>query len=151
MTICDALDNGAILTSRRQWEESGLNLDALLDGPYPPDWVNFEIIWQQWAVISKHGTKVFNPDWAAETAQRLSRRVDGRARVMIHLELTDFGLKLMTPDKLAETIRKVMVAEPEGVECYHSAAFDRKAAWPQIARTYAAVREERRGSEGGKR
>ena len=148
MTICDALDNGAILTPRHQWEESGFDLDGLLDGPNPPDWVNFEIIWQQWAVISKYGTKVFNPDWAAETAQRLSRRTDGRARVMIHLELTDFGLQLMTPEKLAETIRKVMVAEPEGVECYHSAAFDRKEAWPEIARTYAAVR---RGSAGGKR
>lgn len=147
MTICDALDNGAILTSRRQWEESGLDLDALLDGPYPPDWVNFEIIWQQWAVISKHGTKVFNPDWAAETAQRLSRRVDGRARVMIHLELTDFGLKLMTPEKLAETIHKVMKAEPEGVECYHSAAFDRKEAWPQLSRTYTALRKAPREGE----
>ena len=140
MTICDALDNGATLTSRRQWEESGFDLEALLDGPSPPDWVNFEIIWQQWAVISRYGTDVFDPDWAAETAQRLSRRVDGRAKVMIHLELTDFGLQLMTPERLAETIRKVMSADPAGVECYHSNAFDRKSAWPHLSHIYEEIR-----------
>jgi len=140
MTICDALDNGAILTPRRQWEESGFDLEALLEGPNPPDWVNFEIIWQQWAVISRYGTDVFNPDWAAETARRLSRRVDGRAKVVLHLELTDFGLQLMTPERLDETIRKVMSADPDGVECYHSGAFDRKSAWPYLARTYEEIK-----------
>ena len=134
MTISDAWSNGAILSPRRQAEESGFDLDALLDGPYPPDWVNFEIIWQQWAAI--YGTETFNYGWAEETARRLVRRTDGRANVVLHVELTDFGNQRMTPTKIAETIARVQKAQPDGVECYHSGAIDRKAAWPVLKQSY---------------
>lgn len=137
MTISDAWSNGAILSPRRQAEESGFDLDALLDGPCPPDWINFEIIWQQWAAI--YGTEVFNYDWAAETARRLVRRTDGRARVMLHVELTDFGAQRMTPRRIAETVKNLKVAEADGVECYHSAAIDRKAAWPALTQAYGQL------------
>jgi hypothetical protein len=134
MTISDAWSNGAILSPRRQAEESGFDLDAILDGPYPPDWVNFEIIWQQWAAL--YGTEVFNYDWAEETARRLVRRTDGRSRVVLHVELTDFGSQRMTPAKIAETIDRVELADPYGVECYHSGAIDSKAAWPVLKQAY---------------
>jgi len=134
LTICDAWNNGALLTPARQAEESGFDLDALLDSPHPPDGVNFEVIWQQWAAL--YGTQVFNYDWASETAQRLKNRVDGRARTIIHVEITDFGNQHMTPEKTAETIRYVMKANPDGVECYHSAALDRKSAWTVLRRAY---------------
>jgi len=109
-------------------------MEALLEGPYPPDWVNFEVIWQQWANI--YSTDVFNYEWASETAKRLKNRTDGRARVVFHVEITDFGKQRMTAEKTAETIRHVMAAEPEGVECYHSAALDRKSAWGVLKRAY---------------
>ena len=134
MTISDAWSNGAILSPRRQAEESGFDLEALLDGPYPPDWVNFEIIWQQWAAI--YGTEVFNYDWAEETARRLVRRTDGRAHVVLHVELTDFGSQRMTPTKIAQTIARVQDAHAGGIECYHSGALDRKAAWPVLKQSY---------------
>jgi len=134
MTISDALDNGAILSPRRQAEESGFDLEALLDGPYPPDWINFEIIWQQWAAI--YGREVFNKEWAGETAQRLVRRTDGRARVVLHEELTDFGSERMTAEDIAATLERGREAGPEGIECYHAAAIDRKAAWPVLRRSY---------------
>ncbi|HUU54304.1 MAG TPA: family 10 glycosylhydrolase [Armatimonadota bacterium] len=134
MTISDAWSNGAILSPRRQAEESGFDLEALLDGPYPPDWVNFEIIWQQWAAI--YGTEVFNYDWAEETARRLVRRTDGRAHVLLHVELTDFGSQRMTPTKMAHTIARVQNARPNGIECYHSGAVDSKAAWPVLKQSY---------------
>jgi|GEM_PF-1963694 len=134
MTISDAWSNGAILSPNRQADESGFDLDALLDGPYPPDWMNFEIIWQQWAAL--YGTEVFNYDWAEETATRLVRRTDGRARVLLHVELTDFGPQRMTPKKIADTIERVSKASPEGIECYHSEAIDSKAAWPVLKRVY---------------
>ncbi len=138
LTICDAWNNGALLTSPRQAEESGFDLDALLDSPHPPDSVNFEVIWQQWAAL--YGTQVFNYDWASETAQRLKNRVDGRARTIIHVEITDFGNQHMTPEKTAETIRHVMTAHPDGVECYHSAALDRKSAWTVLRRAYEELK-----------
>ena len=134
MTISDAWSNGAILSPRRQAAESGFDLEALLDGPYPPDWVNFEIIWQQWAAI--YGTEAFNYDWAEETARRLVRRTDGRANVVLHLELTDFGSQRMTPTKIARTIARVKKAQPGGVECYHSGSIDHKAAWPVLKQAY---------------
>lgn len=137
MTIADAWSNGSILSSRRQAQESGLDLEAILDGPYAPDWVNFEIIWQQWAAI--YGMEVFNYEWAVETARRLVRRTDGRARVVLHVELTDFGSQEMTPETMAETIERVWAAEPDGVECYHSAAIDRKAAWGVLKRAYGEL------------
>jgi len=96
--------------------------------------VNFEIIWQQWAAI--YGMEVFNYEWAVETARRLVRRTDGRARVVLHIELTDFGSQEMTPEKMAETIERVGAVHPDGVECYHSAALDRKAAWAVLKRAY---------------
>ena len=138
LTICDAWDNGALLTPGRQAEESGFDLDALLDSPYPPDCVNFEVIWQQWAAL--YGTQFFNYDWAAQTAQQLKNRVDGRARTIIHVEITDFGNQHMTPEKTAETIRHVMKAHPDGVECYHSAALDRKSAWTVMRRAYEEIK-----------
>jgi hypothetical protein len=134
MTLSDAWSNGAILSPRRQTEESGLDMEALLDGPHPPDWVNYEIIWQQWAAI--YGTEVFNYQWAEETARRLARRTDGRARVIFHLELTDFGSQHMTPAKVAETIGRVKLAEPSGVECYHCYALDSRAGWPVLKAAY---------------
>jgi len=137
MTISDAWSNGAILSPRRQAEESGFDLDALLDNPYPPDWVNFEVIWQQWAAI--YGEETFNPTWAAETAQQLMRRTDGRARVLLHLELTDFGSQRMTPAKMADTISRVSAARPDGIECYHSTAIDQKAGWSVLKRAYEAL------------
>jgi len=137
MTISDAWDNGAILSPRRQAEESGFDLEALLDGSHAPDWVNFEVIWQQWAAI--YGTEVFNPGWAEETARRLVRRADGRARVVLHVELTDFGSQRMTPANIAETVEKVMLARPEGLECYHSGAIDRKGAWGVLKQSYEGV------------
>jgi hypothetical protein len=42
----------------------------------------------------------------------------------------------MTPEKIAVTIGRVMEAEPDGVECYHSGAIDRKAAWDVLRRAY---------------
>lgn len=134
MTISDAWSNGAILTPQRQAEESGFDLEALLDGPYPPDWVNFEIIWQQWAAL--YGTQIFNYDWAEETARRLVRRTDGRANVLLHVELTDFGSQRMTPEKIAETISRVSKANPDGIECYHSYSLDKRNAWPQLSQAY---------------
>ncbi len=138
LTICDAWSNGAVLTPVRQAEESGLDLDALLDSPNPPDWINFEVIWQQWAAI--YGTRIFNYQWAADTAQRLKNRVDGRARTVIHVEITDFGNQHMTAEKTAKTIRYVMRAKPDGVECYHSAALDRKSAWTVLRRCYEEIK-----------
>ena len=137
MTLSDAWSNGAILSPRRQAEESGLNMEALLDGPHPPDWVNYEIIWQQWAAV--YGSQVFNYDWAEETARRLARRTDGRARVIFHLELTDFGSQHMTPAKVAETINRVKVAQPSGIECYHSYAIDSRAGWPMLKASYESL------------
>jgi hypothetical protein len=134
MTLSDAWSNGAILSPRKQTEQSGLDMEALLNGPHPPDWVNYEIIWQQWAAI--RGTAAFNYDWAEETALRLARRTDGRARVIYHLELTDFGSQRMTPEKMAKTIERVMRAQPDGVECYHSRALDSRSAWPMLRRAY---------------
>ena len=139
MTITDAWSNGAILSPRRQAEESGFDLDALLDGPHPPDWVNFELIWQQWAAIFD-STEVFNPGWAADAAQQLTRRVDGRARVMLHVELTDFGARRMTPADMEETIRRASAARPAGIECYHSRAIDQKAAWGVLKRSFEGMR-----------
>ncbi len=134
MTISDAWSNGAILSPRRQAEESGFDLEAVLEGPYPPEWVNFEVIWQQWAAI--YGTKAFNYDWAEETARRLARRTDGRARVLLHVELTDFGSQRMTPAKIGKTIDRLRETGADGIECYHSAAIDRKAAWPVLRQIY---------------
>jgi hypothetical protein len=138
MTITDAWSNGSILSPRRQADESALDIDGLLDGPHPPDWVNFELIWQQWAAI--YGTEVFNANWAADTAQRLMRRVDGRARVMFHVELTDFGSQQMTPEKIAETISRVSIAKPNGIECFHSAAADKKAAWSTLKQSFEGLK-----------
>jgi hypothetical protein len=138
MTITDAWSNGAILSPRRQADESALDIDGLLDGPHPPDWVNYELIWQQWAAI--YGTEIFNTDWAGETAQRLMRRVDGRARVIFHVELTDFGAQRMTPAKMAETISRVSVAQPNGIECFHSAAADQKAAWSALKQSFGGLK-----------
>jgi len=137
MTLSDAWSNGAILSPRRQAEESGLDMEALLDGPHPPDWVNYEIIWQQWAAI--YGSQVFNYDWTEETARRLARRTDGRARVVFHLELTDFGSQHMTPTKIAETVKRVRIAQPSGIECYHSYALDSRDGWPALRTAYGGL------------
>jgi hypothetical protein len=134
MTISDAWSNGAILSPRRQSEESGFDLEALLDGPNAPDWINFEVIWQQWAAI--YGSEVFNYEWTEEVGRRLVRRTDGRARVIFHVELSDFGSQRMTPAKIAQTIERLVPAKPDGIDCYHSGALDRKAGWGTLKAAY---------------
>jgi hypothetical protein len=112
-------------------------MDALLDSEYPPDWVNYEIIWQQWAAL--YGEQAFNYDWAEQAAARLARRTDGRARVLYHLELTDFGNQRMTTAKLVKTMERVMKASPDGVECYHSYALDQRNGWPELKTAYTKL------------
>jgi hypothetical protein len=137
MTICDAWSNGALFTPTRQMEQSGFDLDGILDGPYPPDWVNVEVIWQQWAAV--YGTGAFNYQWAEDTVARVKRRIDGRARTLVHVELSDFGNQHMTPEKLATTIGYAARAHPDGIECYHSAALDRLSSWAVLKQAYEAI------------
>jgi hypothetical protein len=138
MTVPDCWDNGAILSAERQARETGFDLEGLLAGKQAPTYVNFEVIWQQWAKIAEkvHGEKTFNPEWAGEATAELIRRVEGRGHVLVHVEMTDFGRFRMGAELIEKTIDRIAEARPGGVDCYDSAALDRKRAWSALKRAY---------------
>jgi hypothetical protein len=46
----------------------------------------------------------------------------------------------MTPAKIAETISRVSVVKPNGIECFHSAAADKKAAWSTLKQSFEGLK-----------
>ena len=130
-SVMSANENGRVLTPKEQILKSGFDLQNLLDAPHPPDWINLELMWQQWADLYQD-TETFNPDWLNDAAREAVRQVDGRATLIGHLEQTSFGNVPVDAGALARAIRAAKDAGIEHIDIYDTHLLDEQDAWDTI-------------------
>ncbi len=117
-TIFTARPDGSLMSSAQVRDAIGFDLDAVLRGPDGPDVMQAELIWQQWDAL--YGGGVFTSEWTRQAIRQAKRMVGGRARLMAHLEVTDFGSGGLDGQSLARTISAAVQERPYGIDIYDS-------------------------------
>ncbi len=118
-TVFTAGKDGRLVSSRDVRDAIGFDLEGVLNAPDRPDVIQAELIWQQWAAI--YGDeKTFAPTWTAEAVRQAKALVGGRARMVAHLELTNFGCGGLDAEELGRTVAAAVKAEPYGIDLYDS-------------------------------
>lgn len=137
-TVADAYGAGQLLSADSEARETGFDLGALLNGPVRPDAVKVELIWQQWARL--YGRIAFTPAWTRVAALAFAREVRGRAPIVVHVELTDFGRSTMSVEEFRRTLLAADVPQVVGIDFYSDHLADEKGAWPTVRAVYARAR-----------
>ena len=135
--IVSAHSDGAVLTPEQQKQLTGFDLAGLLRGEDRPDWLVMEFMWQQWENEVKQ-KQTFTPEWVEGAARTVLSQVNGRARIVAHLEITPFGAVVVRPGDLAAAIRAARRAGLPDIDIYDTHQLDKLQAWDAF---YAAVEE----------
>lgn len=116
-TVLTARPDGKLMTSAQVRDAIGFDLEAVLTGPDRPEVIQAELIWQQWA--STYGDRqTFTPQWTESAVRQAKQMVRGRAKLIAHVEVTDFGAGGLDGPGLARTIASATQAGPYGVDIY---------------------------------
>jgi hypothetical protein len=116
-TVFTAGRDGNLLASRAVRDVIGFDLEAVLDSPDRPDVIQAELIWQQWATEYGDGS-TFTSEWTRKAVTQAKDMVKGRARLIAHIEVTDFGSGGLDAASLARTVAAAVAAGPHGVDLY---------------------------------
>ncbi|MBN2411742.1 DUF2334 domain-containing protein [candidate division KSB1 bacterium] len=130
-TVASVHDNGRIFSAREQISKTGFDLEGVLNNKTKPDWINIELMWQQWADYFQN-RRVFKPEWLTDAVHEVLRQVNERATVIGHLEITSFGESKVDADLLAQSIRIVKEAGIEHIDIYDTHLLDSQNAWETI-------------------
>ncbi len=116
-TVLTARRDGKLMSSAQVRDAIGFDLEAVLSGPDRPDVLQAELIWQQWAAT--YGDRnTFTPEWTTSAVRQVKQMLRGRAQLIAHVELTDFGTGGLDGPRLARTIASATEAGPFGVDIY---------------------------------
>ena len=116
-TVFTAGQNGKLMASEVVRDAIGFDLEGVLNSPDRPEVIQAELIWQQWAAI--YGDRnTFRAEWTQRGVQQAKEMVRGRARLVAHVEVTDFGGGRLDGPGLARTIAAAVQGEPYGVDIY---------------------------------
>ena len=116
-TVLTARPDGKLMTSAQVRDAIGFDLEAVLAGPDRPEVIQAELIWQQWA--STYGNRqTFTPQWTESAVRQAKQMVRGRAKLIAHVEVTDFGVGGLDGPGLARTIASAAQADPYGIDIY---------------------------------
>jgi hypothetical protein len=116
-TVFTARPDGSLMSSSQVRDAIGFDLDGVLNSSDRPDVIQAELIWQQWAALHSDG-ETFTPEWTRRAVGQAKKMVGGRARLMAHVEVTDFGSGDLDGPGLARTIAAAMAGLPDGVDIY---------------------------------
>ncbi len=130
-SVVTANANGRLLTIAEQQLKSGFYLDGVLDYKSPPDWINLELMWQQWADYY-NAPNIFTPEWTTNAAKTVVKFVDDRATLIAHLEQTSFGQIKVDAEQLNNAIQYSKDAGIEHVDIYDTHLLDEMNAWSVI-------------------
>jgi len=123
-TVFTARPDGSLMASREVRDATGFDLEALLASADRPEVIQAELIWQQWAA-EYGGRGVFGPEWTTRAVRDAKRMVAGRARLICHLEVTDFGAGALDAGALARTVAAAVKGEPYGIGIYDAHLLER--------------------------
>ncbi len=133
-TVATTGTSGSLMPAGYVAHETGFDLDALLRGRDLPDALKVELIWQQWARL--YGRVAFTPEWTGRATLEFLREMRGRAPVIVHVELTDFGRSSITVEEFHRTLRAADRPGLQGVDFYSVSLADAKRAWPAVRAAY---------------
>ncbi len=116
-TVLTARADGTLMSSAQVRDAIGFDLEAVLSSPDRPDVLQAELIWQQWAAVYNDPV-VFTPEWTAAAVRQARDMVRGRAGLIAHVEVTDFGTGRLDGPRLTRTIASAVQAGPAGIDVY---------------------------------
>ncbi len=116
-TVFTASTSGKLMTAAQVRDAIGFDLEGVLRGADRPDVVQAELIWQQWAALY-HDRTTFTPEWTKTAVQQAKDMLRGRAKLIAHVEVTDFGAGALDGPRLARTIASAAQARPLGIDIY---------------------------------
>jgi len=85
--------------------------------------IQAELIWQQWAALYDDEV-TFTPEWTRRAIRQANAMVRGRARLIAHLEVTDFGCGGLDDSDLGLTVAAAVAATPYGIDIYGTHLLD---------------------------
>lgn len=136
-TVADTGASGHLMPAKDEAFETGFDLDGLITGKDRPDAIKVELIWQQWARNYDYIT--FTPEWTGRAVREFFKQVRDRVPVITHVELTDFGRHVMTPQEFYRTLVAARQPGVGGLDFYSAFLADGKNAWPAISSVYRAT------------
>jgi uncharacterized lipoprotein YddW (UPF0748 family) len=116
-TVLTARKDGRLMSSAQVRDATGFDLDAVLSHPDRPHVLQAELIWQQWAAIYQD-RETFTPEWTTAAIRQAKDMVRGRARLIAHIEVTDFGVGGLDGPGLARTVACAVQGSPAGIDIY---------------------------------
>jgi len=113
--------NGTLMSNEDIRAGLGLDWDGILNLPQTarPDWVNVELIHQQWR--AQYGAKLFAPAWTSHATRAFTAFVAGRARTIVHAEYSEFKSKYGTYAASLAEVQAALAEAPaltEGQDVY---------------------------------
>jgi len=133
-----AWGDGSLISNADLRDAIGFDLDGVLgDAARKPDVLVAELIWQQWLAVYGD-SRTFTPAWTTWATQQAREQVAGRAQLLTHLELFDFGAGGLDGPLLAQTTQAAFAAGPAGVDVYDTALLDTTPyAWADLSAAWA--------------
>jgi len=116
-TVFTARRDGDLMSPASVCDAIGFDLDRLLAGRDRPDVVQAELIWQQWAALYRD-QKTFTPEWTCDAVEQARKMVRGRARLIAHVEVSDFGAGPLNGPDLGLTVAAAVRGAPDGIDIY---------------------------------
>jgi len=123
-TVFTAREDGTLMAPNLIRDATGFDLEAILASRDRPEVIQAELIWQQWAA-TYHAYGTFSPEWTRSAVRQAKDQVKGRARLIAHLEVTDFGSGGLDGPKIGTTVAAAVEAEPYGVDIYDAHLLER--------------------------
>ena len=118
-TVLTARRDGKLMSTAQVRDAVGFDLEGVLNSPDRPDVLQAELIWQQWAALySDRAT--FTPEWTKAAVNQAKQMLRGRARLIAHVEVTDFGSGGLDGPRLVRTIASAAQGGPAGIDIYDS-------------------------------
>jgi len=116
-TVFTARRDGTLMSSAQVRDAIGFDLEGVLSSPDRPDVLQGELIWQQWAALY-NDRATFRPQWTKTAVRQAQDMLRGRARLIAHVEVTDFGVGGLDGPALARTIASAAQGGATGIDIY---------------------------------
>jgi hypothetical protein len=122
-TVFTARSDGALMPSSVVRDAIGFDLDVILGSADRPNVVQAELIWQQWAA-TYNDRVTFTPGWTTQAVLQAKNMVAGRASLIAHLEVTDFGSGGLNGPQIGITVAAAVAGDPHGIDIYDAHLID---------------------------